>query len=76
MKRPLMTVFLTCLLSVSALAGEQHTGDSPAPTPSGTPGMTASPVEILSTPIVPTSEALQQISDAALSALLSVFSFV
>jgi hypothetical protein len=36
MKRFLMTVALTCALSVSALAGDMPTVGAPAPAPSGT----------------------------------------
>jgi hypothetical protein len=78
MKRLVMTMVLTSVLSISALAGDQTTGgDAPAPVPSGTPQMTSSPSEI---PLVPgavaTDDAVRQAFEAALSALLSVLSFV
>jgi hypothetical protein len=76
MKRLAMTIGLTCLLSMSTLAGDVHGVDSPAPAPSPTP----QPMTSTDTTFVwvePASyDALQQITDAALSAVLSVLSFV
>jgi hypothetical protein len=77
MKRPVMTIVLTCLLSMSVLAGDVHTPELPAPTPSGTPGIMALPGE---TPSAlngtVTSDVWQQATDAAFKALLSVLSIV
>ena len=37
MKRFMIALALTSVLSLSALAGDMHTADSPAPAPSATP---------------------------------------
>ncbi|MBC8031659.1 MAG: hypothetical protein H7Z16_16360 [Pyrinomonadaceae bacterium] len=75
MKRPVMTMVLTCLLSMSVLAGDVHTPELPAPAP--TPHITASPSETpLATGAMATDDVLRQATEAALSALLSVLSFV
>lgn len=68
MKRFLMTITLACVLSSSALAGEIPTVNAPAPPPPGTTQTTSTtaPGEI------PSDGSAEQISDAALSALLSV----
>jgi hypothetical protein len=70
MKRLLITTALTFVLSCSALAGEIPCG-APSPAPNGTTQTTdaASPGEI------PCAFA-EEISDAALSALLTVVGFV
>ena len=69
MKRFVITMALTCALSCSALAGNIPSDGSPAPAPngSGQTATTTSPGQI------PTDGIAGQISDAALSALLSVF---
>jgi len=71
MKRFVMTIALACALSVSALAGEVPTGGAPSPAPEGTTQKTnaTSPGEI------PCGFA-EQVSDAALSALLTVLGLV
>lgn len=70
MKRFVMTAVLACTLSVSAFAGEMPTGGSPAPPPEGSQTTNAtSPGEI-------PSDFAEQVSDAALSALLTVFGLV
>jgi len=68
MKRLLMTIALTCVLSSSVLAGEIPISDVTSPQPSGTiqATNTTSPGEI------PTSGYADQMSDAALSGLLAV----
>jgi opacity protein-like surface antigen len=68
MKRFLMMIALACVLSSSALAGDIPCG-APAPVPQGSTQTTSAtlPGEI------PTSGYAIQISDAALSGLLSVF---
>ncbi|MEK6282516.1 MAG: hypothetical protein AABN95_19315 [Acidobacteriota bacterium] len=75
MKRFLAAIALACALSVSALAGDVPTSGFTSPEPAGptqTTGAT-SPGEIPSVPgDVPTSGFQQQVSDGALSALLSV----
>jgi hypothetical protein len=79
MKRLLITLALTTVLSVAAMAGDMHTTDSPAPAPSGTPqGMrTTSPSQTVSVHgDIPTSESTQPVLDGALSALLSVLGLV
>jgi len=69
MKRFVTTVVLTVALSSFAFAGQIPSDGSPAPAPngSGQTATTTSPGEI------PSDGAAVQISDAALSALLSVF---
>ena len=66
MKRFLVALTLTCALSGSALAGDIPTCGAPAPAPSGITQTTSatSPGE--------TVGSAQQISDAALSVLLTV----
>lgn len=71
MKRLLMTIALTFVLSCSALAGEIPC-DAPAPPP-------PAPNQITSEDLpgeIPTSGYVEQISDAALSGLLTVLSLV
>jgi hypothetical protein len=72
MKRFLMTIALACILSSSALAGEIPISGVPSPQPSGTIQTTSA------TPSgeVPTSGYLEQVSDAALSTLLTVLGLV
>jgi hypothetical protein len=77
MKRFLSVTALTCLLAVSALAGDLHTGG--APSPGELPGgvvTSPAPTGATSPGDLPTSGFAEQVSDAALSALLSVFSLV
>lgn len=75
MKRFVMTAVLACALSVSAFAGEMPTGGIAPPPPPPPPGdgVTASSTsagEVTSVGYV------EEISDAALSALLSVLGLV
>jgi hypothetical protein len=76
MKRFLMTVALTCLLSSSALAGDVPTVGTPQP-PNQT---TATPISTGDTPSVlgdmSTDGSADQISGEALSALLAVLSLL
>lgn len=75
MKRCLMTLALTSVLSMSAWAGEIPTTDSPAPAPSGTPQGIS--IQTSSLPgELPTTDAAQQLWDATLSALLAVLRFI
>jgi hypothetical protein len=71
MKRFVMTAVLACTLSVPAFAGEMPTGGSPAPPP---------PVEGVTTSATLPGEIpcgfADQISEAALSALLTVLGLV
>lgn len=78
MKRLVMTLTLTGVLSVSSLAGDMHGDGAPAPAPSGTPqGISSSPSPTLSVPgDIPTSDSAQPVLDSALSALLSVLGLV
>lgn len=71
MNRFVMTVALACILSVSTLAGEVPTGGAPQPPPTGITQTTTetSPGE------VPTGGLAEQISDAALFALLAVLAW-
>ena len=69
MKRFLIAVVLACALSSSALAGDIPTDGSPAPTPNG-----SSPTATTTAPgEIPTDGSAGQISDAAVSVLLTVF---
>ena len=71
MKRFLMASTLGCLLAVSALAGEISTSGSPAPVPVGnTTTNKTEPGDI------PTAGAAERVSDAALSAVLTLFSLL
>ena len=74
MKRFLIAITLTCLLSVTALAGDIPISGSPAPPPPPS-GATQTTTET-STGEIPTSGAAEQVSDAALSALLTVLGFL
>ena len=66
MKRFLGAMALACVFSVSALAGDLPTGGLSSPAPTGT----TSPGDL------PTGGFADQVSDAALSALLSVLGLV
>lgn len=68
MKRLLITIALACVLSASALAGEIPTSGVPAPQPSG---MTQTS-NTLSAGDVPSVGHADQLSNAALSAWLTV----
>jgi hypothetical protein len=73
MKRFLMTVALTCILSMSALAGEIPTVGVAQPPPSGTTQTTsaASPGDIPSTDVAqPTSNALLSFIQAVIGLLI------
>jgi hypothetical protein len=73
MKRFLMVGVLVGLLAVSAFAGDSSTSGSPAPQPpNGTPGTT----NITEPGEIPTSNAVEELSSEALSALLSVLCFL
>lgn len=79
MKRFLGAIALACAFSVSALAGDVPTSGLTSPEPTGPTQTTSvtSPGEIPSVPgDVPTSGFEQQISDGALSALLSMLGLV
>lgn len=68
MKRFLSAIALTCLLAVSTLAGDLHTGGIAPPAP---PEGTTQPTGSTSQGLLPTSGIAQQVSDAALSGLLA-----
>lgn len=72
MRRFLMAIALTAVLSSSALAGDIPTDGSPSPPRNGSTQTKAptSPGEI------PTSGSAVQISDATLSALLTMLGFL
>lgn len=72
MKRFLIVITLGCVLSVSAMAGEIPTSGSPAPPPSAATQTTTS----TSPGDIPSVGAAEQITDAALSALLTVLGFL
>lgn len=79
MRRFLMTIALTCLLSVSTVAGDIPNVDSHAPAPGGT-GQGNSSVLLSAIPSaqgdMSTVDAVQPTLEAALSALLSVLGLV
>jgi hypothetical protein len=77
MKRFFGTVALACVFSVPALAGDVPTSGvaSPAPGDVPTSGISAA-AETSSPGDLPTSGFADQVSDAALSALLSVLGLV
>jgi hypothetical protein len=78
MKRFLVTVALTATLTISVSAGDMHTGDSPAPLPSGTPQVItlSGPTLIPHSPgDMHGSDSLRPV-DSALSAFLAVFGLV
>lgn len=79
MKRFVSAIALTCVLAVSALAGDLATGGlmSPAPGDVPTGGVTSpAPTGTTSPGEMPTGGFTEQVSDAALSALLSVLGLV
>ncbi|MGH9931381.1 MAG: hypothetical protein ACREA9_19415 [Pyrinomonadaceae bacterium] len=72
MKRFLVAFALAGLLAVSALAGDISTSGAPTPASNGTSVTTTS----MSPGDVPTVGVAEQLSSDALSALLSVLSFL
>ena len=78
MKRLVMAIALTCVLSFVAMAGDMATSDAPAPAPSPTPQeISATPNSGLSAPgDIPTTDSPQPILDPGLSALLWVLGLV
>lgn len=79
MKRFLSTIALTCVLAVSTLAGDLATGGFMSPLPGDLPtgGVTSTaPTGTTSPGDLTTSGFAEQVSDAALSVLLSVLSLV
>ncbi|MDQ1728826.1 MAG: hypothetical protein QOD33_951 [Pyrinomonadaceae bacterium] len=68
MKRFMLTIALTCVLAIPALAGQVPTGGEPQPQPLGITPTTSEP----SPGEVPTVGFTDQVSDAALSGLLAV----
>jgi hypothetical protein len=72
MKRFLTTIALACVLSGSVAAGEIPTSGTPAPAPSG---MTQT-ITPTSPGGVPTGGSAEEMSEAALSALLTVLGFL
>ncbi len=73
MKRFLMIIALTSVLSVQGLAGEIPTGGAPVPSP---PAGIAQTTSETSPGQIPTGGYAEQMSDAALSALLTVLGLV
>lgn len=74
MKRFLTAMALACVLSMSALAGEIPTSGSPSPPSVPTGGMPSPAQSETPTPgDLPTSGIADHVSDAALSAFLSMF---
>lgn len=78
MKRFLVATALACVLSVSALAGELPTAGLTATQPGDVPtgGVSSTGPTEMSTGDLPTGGFTDQVSDAALSALLSVLGLV
>lgn len=79
MKRFIGAVALACVFSVPALAGDVPTGGFTSPSPGDVPtGGVSSPAPTGTTSPgdVPTSGFAEQVSEAALSALLSVLGLV
>jgi hypothetical protein len=78
MKRLLSAIALTCLLAVSALAGDLPTAGVTSPSPGDLPtaGVTSQATGTTSPGDLPTGGFAEQVSDAALSALLSVLGLV
>jgi len=73
MKRFLSAMALTCILAVSAFAGDIPTSGAPSsPPPPATNQMTGAPL----LGDIPTSGFDEQVLDAALSGLLTVLSLV
>jgi hypothetical protein len=70
MRRFVLAIALACTLSGSALAGDMPTGGI-APPPTNGPTQTITPPGD-----IPTDGSAEEISDAALSALLTVLSFL
>ena len=70
MKRLLMTAVLTVALSSLTIAGQIPTDGSPVPAPNPTPTTAPAPGDMGN------GGKAEQISDAALSAVLSVLSFL
>ena len=78
MKRFLGAMALACVFSVSALAGDVPTGGFTSPQPGDVPtgGVTSpAPSGTTSPGDVPTGGFAEQVSDAVLSALLSVLAW-
>ena len=79
MKRLLMILALTSVLSALAMAGDIPTGESPAPAPSGTPQGISSNAPIPA-PAVPgdmtTTDSAQPVAEGAWSAVLSVLGMI
>ncbi len=69
MKRLVMAISLTCVLSVTALAGEVPTVGAPQPPPNATTSLN-SPVDVT------TDESTDQISGEVLPVLLAVLSLL
>ncbi|MEK6280328.1 MAG: hypothetical protein AABN95_08235 [Acidobacteriota bacterium] len=79
MKRFLSTIALTCFLAVSASAGDLTTAGVMSPSPSDLPtsGVTSTaPTGTTSPGDLTTAGFAEEVSDAALSALLSVLGLV
>lgn len=72
MKRFAMAITLSCVLSASALAGDVPSVGIPAPPPNGATQTTTS----TSPGDIPISGTAEQVSDVALSALLTVLGFL
>lgn len=78
MKRFLSAMTLTCILAVSALAGDIPTSGAPSPPPPAPNQITSQilPDNTLFVPgDIPTSGFTQEISDAVFSALLTALAF-
>jgi hypothetical protein len=73
MRRFLMIIALTSLLSAQGLAGQIPTGGAPVPP---APGGTAPTTDATSPGEIPTGGYAEQISDVALSGLLAVLGLV
>jgi hypothetical protein len=73
MKRFMMTIALTCVLSIPALAGGIPTVGAPDPPP---PDGITQTTNTTSPGEVPTGGFAEQMSEAALSALLSVLGLI
>lgn len=79
MKRFVSAIALTCLLAVSSLAGDLQTGGLMSPEPGNLPtgGVTSpAPNGTTSPGDLATGGFAEQVSDAALSALMSVLGLV
>ena len=73
MKRLLSAIALTCILAVSTLAGDLPTSGVPSPAP---PAGTTQTTSATTPGDLPTGGYAEQMSDAALSALLTVLGLV